>query len=255
MTHGSGSDRFIAMTVAVLIFAIVFAQIAFRLDKRGLGFKLLFVSLLATFLIGGGPLTHFVLGDLQTSSPLSTPVWGKKNAIIVLGGGTVKYQEIVLTSSFAVGRQFEGLRLYRGCKEDAARECKLVVSGGDPLKSGQSEADVMARELRSAGVANEDLLIENKSKNTYQNARFVSEMLKPLAFDQTVLVTSGLHMKRARLYFENFAVNALAAPCDRIGAIWALIPISFNFALFDLAVHEYLGILRLHAYNWLGLNS
>jgi hypothetical protein len=34
-----------------------------------------------------------------------------------------------------------------------------------------------------------------------------------------------------------------------------VVPLAYNFAVADIALHEYLGIMRYHVYNALGWNS
>ncbi len=112
----------------------------------------------------------------------------------------------------------------------------------------------MRRELREIGIPESDVLIESKSNNTFQNAQFSSEILQTHAVDQTIVVTSGLHLPRALLYFSHFGVRALGAPADRLTSIASVFPLAHNFAFTDIAVHEYLGFLRYRFYNWMDWN-
>lgn len=243
------------MCTGILFFLLFLVMVTYRLGKRRLASLLFILSFLLLFAVGSGVLPSILLEELQTSPDLRAPNWQNKNAIVVLGGGTVKDGESVKTAAFAISRELEALVLYRSCKENVARVCHVLLSGGDPLKNGKAEAEVMAETLRAAGVSSADLVIEGKSANTFQNAQFTSQMLFAGNYDQVVLVTSGIHMKRAQLYFAHFSEVPEAAPADKSFATLGFVPRSFNFALMDLALHEWIGIARLYVYNVLGLNT
>ena len=39
-----------------------------------------------------------------------------------------------------------------------------------------------------------------------------------------------------------------------VGGVLSWLPLSYNFAMADLALHEYTGIVRYHVYNAMGWN-
>jgi uncharacterized SAM-binding protein YcdF (DUF218 family) len=69
-----------------------------------------------------------------------------------------------------------------------------------------------------------------------------------------VLVTSGLHLRRSILYFSHFGVHALPARADYVRAAMSPLPVTYNFLLMDLALHEYAGLVRYRVYEMLGWN-
>jgi uncharacterized SAM-binding protein YcdF (DUF218 family) len=90
--------------------------------------------------------------------------------------------------------------------------------------------------------------------NTWQNAQFTAEILGGQQPDRVVLVTSGLHVRRSVLYFSHFGVHPLGVRADYGRARVSLLPQAANIMMADIAIHEYLGVLRYHVYNWLGWN-
>jgi uncharacterized SAM-binding protein YcdF (DUF218 family) len=62
---------------------------------------------------------------------------------------------------------------------------------------GHSEAEVMAGIARSAGVSAGDIMIEGRSRNTFENIRNSSSMLSDYRLERIMLVTDDWHMKRA----------------------------------------------------------
>ena len=73
-------------------------------------------------------------------------------------------------------------------------------------------------------------------------------------FDKLFLVTSGLHLRRALLYFGHFGVYPTPCAADRITPLLSILPVGYNFAIADFAAHEYVGIVRYYVYNLLGWN-
>lgn len=82
---------------------------------------------------------------------------------------------------------------------------KILVSGGTGrlLDIGEREADDLAQALIVMGVAQSDIAIEAASRNTYESAIAVKEMLAPLYQpEQCLLITSGFHLPRALACFR-----------------------------------------------------
>ncbi len=202
-------------------------------------------------------LTQWSLTQLQRGPKIDVN-WKASNLLIILGSGTTRlpYHDDLMTSIPGVPRVLKAARLYFDCKEKNQRSCKILATGGDPKKNGQSEAAVMARELLDLNIPNEDILLEDKSSNTFLNAKFAREYLKTKdPFEGIYLITSGTHLKRSLLYFEHFGVRATGIPSDNLQADFSILPKSSNIYLLDIALHEYIGILRYHFYNFMEWNE
>ncbi len=81
----------------------------------------------------------------------------------------------------------------------------LVLSGGQADVSKPAEAEVMARYLIDKGIDPEKLMIENRSKNTYENFIFSRELIEQNGYtvnQPTVIITNSFHSYRARCYAE-----------------------------------------------------
>ena len=71
---------------------------------------------------------------------------------------------------------------------------KIIVSGGlANIKAGISEAEAMAKCLIRDGVNKDDILIENQSKTTNENALFSVPMAKKLGAKKLIIVTTIEH--------------------------------------------------------------
>ncbi|MEO6799345.1 MAG: YdcF family protein [Rhodanobacter sp.] len=245
------------MTVNVLLILVALAIVLALLHWRRCSRTLLVLALLVLLAVGCGPLPNWLLSRLQADVALEAPVvWGQRNVIVLLGAGTVRVAGTgqVEPSLFAYGRIDKTAALYHACRLQAARECKVEVSGGDARGLGQPEAVVYAADLRRLGVDAADLLLEPRSMNTWQNAQFSGPLLKACRADRVLLVSSGFHLRRGMLYFTHFGIRATPVRADYVSGTTSWKPLSYNFTMADLALHEYVGIARYHWYNAMGWN-
>ena len=244
------------MTLNVLlILAALASALAWLRWRRcsGVLFGLAVLLLVAT---GCGLLPTWLLGRLQSDVAVDAPiVWGQRNAIVLLGAGTVRVGNAgtVEASLFAYGRISKAAMLYRACRQ-APRECKVEVSGGDARGLGQSEAAIYALDLQRLGVDPADLLLEPRSMNTWQNAQFSGPLLQASGADRVLLVSSGFHLRRGMLYFSHFGIRATPVRADYVDGVLSWLPLSYNFTMADLSLHEYAGIARYRLYNAMGWN-
>jgi len=170
-------------------------------------------------------------------------------AIVVLGGGT---HPPVPPRGF-VELNEAGDRLVEAARRFRQGHAGLVVAtGGRVWGEGVSEAEDMAAVLDILGVPGEALLLETTSRNTLQNASRTWELLEPRGVRRILLVTSALHMPRARMAFAGAGFDVLPAPTDHWatqgrgqGGPWmlGLLPDAENLAQSTRAIREYLGIL------------
>ena len=132
----------------------------------------------------------------------------------------------------------------------------LVISGGSGslLAPEISESNNLKRTALLAGIANERIKIENKSRNTYENARYVADMLPKE--HNILLVTSGYHMRRAALCFKKaniqftcFSTDIRSAPFNLSPDHW-LIPKASSIDRWNIIIKEMVGIImyRLNGY-------
>jgi uncharacterized SAM-binding protein YcdF (DUF218 family) len=213
---------------------------------------------LVLFLAAGcGPLPALLLKWLQAPyATRPTITWAQHNAIVLLGAGTahvIGTSQVEPTIS-ANGRIIEAYALYRACRQ-GGNDCKVVISGGDPLRNGVTEAVAYSKVLLSMGVNDSDLLLEPRSMNTWQNAQFVQPILKGYRPEQVLLVSSATHLNRALIYFAHFGIDATPVRGDYADVQFRYWPDTWNIALTDLAAHEYIGVLTYHFYNFMGWNA
>ena len=215
------------------------------------------LGVLLFLLVACGPLPALMLRDLQAGYPAqATGPWAARNAIVLLGAGTARTTRAASLEPalFAWGRIAEAAMLYRQCKV-SGQACLLLVSGGDSQHHGQPEAVVYAGVLRRLGVPAADIAVESRSMNTWQNAKFSRPLLLAFAPQRLLLVTSGIHLRRSLLDFGHFGMRPQPLRGDAINAVLSPWPLAWNLAVFDAALHEYLGVAQYYFYNAMGWNA
>ena len=203
----------------------------------------------------------------------------QNNAIVLLGGGldVVGTNNIVFPRSPMYLRMVRAAMTYQDCKRSdfynneanhlaqqsiqsvavirVIRNCKIIISGGKTSKQDLSEADVYKNYLINLGVPIADILLEDRSRNTYENAQYVQQMMQQQKFEKIFLVTNATHMKRAMLYFKNFGMLTTPVLADFMKPQVSYWTMSYNLPLTDNALNEYIGMARLFIYNALGWNK
>jgi uncharacterized SAM-binding protein YcdF (DUF218 family) len=244
------------MTLDALLILILLATLLALLKWRRCSRVLLALAVILLLAVGCGLLPKWILAQLQSGYAADAPIaWGQRNAIVLLGAGTVRVGDggQVEASLFAYGRIGKTAALYRACRL-GGNACKVEVSGGDARGLGKSEAAIYADDLQRLGVDATDLLLETRSMNTWQNAQFSGPLLKSGGVDRVLLVSSGFHLRRGMLYFTHFGIRATPVRADYVDGVLSWWPQSYNFTVADLALHEYAGIARYRWYNAMGWN-
>lgn len=95
-------------------------------------------------------------------------------------------------------------------------DARIVISGGTGtlILAGEADADTAPRLLTALGVSPERLVLENRSRNTYENAVFTREMVTPKPGETWLLVTSAFHMPRSIALFRKANFPVVPWPVD-----------------------------------------
>ncbi len=231
--------------LAVLALAFIFRLLKYKKTSRGLSL----VAVLVFFWATSGFLPDTLLSFLQTHSRLEKTTWAKTNAVIVLCAGNVVWdaEGILVPRNVVMSRLHEGLRQYLRCKK-TAQVCALILSGGRPKDASAlslSEAQVLKKSFIEVGVSAEDIITEDQSHDTEDNASMTADILKSRAFESLVLVTSGSHLKRANEWFLHSGLRADLAPADHLQVRFNNSLTAYNLELADVALHELLGLVEV----------
>ena len=167
------------------------------------------------------------------------------DAIVVLGGGIrsrpTEYGGDVLKVG-TLNRLHEGVRWHN------RTGLPMLLTGGVGLEIPVSEAQLMEQTLRDYyGV--EASWLEQRSRTTWENARYSAEILLPAGMRKIVLVTHASHIDRAIYSFENFGFEVIPAPMGYSSSRmdgWALTDFIPRASAFDLnykLMHERVGLI------------
>jgi uncharacterized SAM-binding protein YcdF (DUF218 family) len=203
----------VAPTNALILLALVATLLLFTRFAR-LGRWLAALSAVGLIVAAMSPLAYWLTRPLEDRFPrpeLADPVDG----IIVLGGaiGTTRGH----TSMNELGaRMTEAAAL-------AVRfpQARIVFAGGDATlledldsTEAPTEAEAARRFFVSLGIPESRLILEDRSRNTRENAQFVQRMLAQRPGERWLLITSAWHMPRSVGLFRKVGVNVLPFPVD-----------------------------------------
>jgi len=222
--------------------------------------KVLFVffSLLLYF-FSTGFMAKALLGSLENEYRKAQKISFRPDAVVVLGGGANAFVSDSKLSASGYKRFVEALSLAKRMNVPLLFTGRgLVEQNG--ITEAEAAAETAARLADSFGFAiptgtalsdgGFELLLEDKSQNTVQNAKNSILIMRQNALTKpkVILVTSAFHMKRAKIVFEkyDFKVTPMAVdfrtkatPISYIDAAPEFKNLENNF----LALREYIGIL------------
>jgi uncharacterized SAM-binding protein YcdF (DUF218 family) len=168
---------------------------------------------------------------------------------VIMGGFTDAAKEprdrVYLTS--AVDRMMHAVQLYRMGKVK-----KLLPSGGSgiPGFTAALEGEMIRNAMLQCMVNPEDILVENRARNTRENAVFSAEIIQKNFRNPRVLVfTSAFHCRRTRASFEKAGIRADVFPVDfkfndpSFNAEKFLIPSDSAWPLWSNLIHEIAGYM------------
>ena len=129
---------------------------------------------------------------------------------------------------------------------------KIIISGGSPSvkKSAHGEGMELRKILLQAKVPSEDIILENNSRNTRENAVFTAALLKKHPELKSYLViTSAFHMRRSLACFKVAGVKVDGFPVDfyanarlfRVKDV--IIPSEEAFRNWHILIHEVIGFI------------
>jgi uncharacterized SAM-binding protein YcdF (DUF218 family) len=212
---------------------------------------MLALGILLLYVLSISPTADLLLRSLEsTHEVLSPKMVPRSGTLVVLSGGASATADLPTSSRLTVGsikRLLEAVRLYHLMDKPT-----IVISGGsgNPFVK-VSEAVLMRELLLDLGIPAKRIMIEGKSRDTYENGRAVQQLRlkRPL-----ILVTSAAHMPRALRVFRALGMRPLPAPSDFRGRLSVDDPLRFfpsagSLATSTSALYEYLGTL------WYGLRG
>jgi uncharacterized SAM-binding protein YcdF (DUF218 family) len=230
----------LSLVILIQLFIIFFLQ-----SKK----LVIFFSklLLILFLIFGySPLSNFLLSKIEDHIQTSKYPVQQLTGVIVLGGSfnsgleSKERNEVSLNSS--AERLTKALEIYK-------KNPRLIIlfSGfsGELKPQGWSESDMAKKFFLDQGVKLDNLIFENRSRNTFENIKYSKDIIANYK-GTWGLITSASHMprsfftfKKQSLILEPISVNYKTGTSRMF---WINFDISSGLSNWSIILHELIGI-------------
>jgi uncharacterized SAM-binding protein YcdF (DUF218 family) len=248
------ASKILWFVVAPVTLLLIGASLGVWLIPHGVRFAraLALVCLGALLVVSMAPVGATLIEPLEDRFPQFPADAPAPYGIIVLGGaidddasaarGQTTFEEGAarLTETAILARRYP--------------QARLVYTGGSAtLWNSRSTEAIEGRKLLTAlGVDPARITIEDRSRNTDENARFTAALVHPQPEQTWLIVTSAYHMPRAMGLFVKAGFAARAYPVDYRslggGRDWRMnLEPARGLRLFDLAIHEWIGLLAYRA--------
>ncbi|MFN3534438.1 MAG: YdcF family protein [Desulfatiglandales bacterium] len=170
--------------------------------------------------------------------------------VIVLLGGGLKDLALDLSGRGTPGEE-AAVRLNCAYRLWLKTGLPLIVSGGSVFEGKGAEAAVLKRILIHMGVEESKIIGEDKSRDTFENLRFIKEICEKKGFKDPIVVTSAFHVRRVLAISKRIGLRTAFLPCgfktwEERRFFWhEYLPSIGGLRESSVALREYLGLLFL----------
>lgn len=228
----------------IILLLLFFGILAIR-RKNKLALGICFLNAVLIWSLSIPPIADSLIQGLEDGLVIPEKIEGD---VIVMLGGNVYAQAPDLSGQGVPGdgtidRLVTVARLYRRL------EVPVIISGGKVFSDGTSIGASTKRFLVDLGIPSGAIMIENKSRDTYENALYSKALCERQGYQKPLMVTSGYHTKRALQCFQKVGMTVVPIPSmmmtwPRKRYKWHhYLPSANAFRLVSLAIHERIGIL------------
>jgi uncharacterized SAM-binding protein YcdF (DUF218 family) len=239
-------------TFLVLLSGLALGNLWRRCRERRRAVGLAAVPFVALVMISLPPVGYLALGTLEWPYPPLETRPTRAEAIVVLAAGAMHPDPVrrrdELTANSLI-RCVHAAEVYH-----QGPPLPVLVTGGivDPRTIGRPDGDLMREFLVGHGVRPDDVIVENGSRSTYENAVETRKLLEERGIREVVLVTDASHMRRAVRCFRKQGIHVTPSACRHRATEF---PSSVSAWLPDVgaasgcinAAHEWFGL----AWYWL----
>jgi uncharacterized SAM-binding protein YcdF (DUF218 family) len=205
---------FFAQPLNLAIFLLLIGLALWLLQRRRLAAAVVSLGVLVLAVSAWTSLGAMLLNPLEERfhRPASLP--DHVDGIVVLGGGLEGAINLVrggYEMNSGGDRFVEAVLLARRFPQ-----ARILISGGvgTVLLEGEGDADTAVRFFAAFGIPRERLIIEDKSRNTAENAAFSKRLVDPRPGENWLLVTSAFHMPRSVGLFRKVGFPVIPWPAD-----------------------------------------
>lgn len=243
-----------ASPILLLILGALIGALICRTRFGRLGQAVALVASLVLFALAIPPFAGALVSPLENRFPPPPADMPAPYGVVILGGAlNTGVGENRGQATFTEGeRVVEAALLARRFPQ-----ARILFTGGvgSPFRDDISaeEADEVRRLLIALGVDPSRIVLEPRSLNTEQNARFSAALVHPAPDQRWLLVTSAFHMPRSMGLFEKAGFNVVAWPVAFRTAgpgLDGIVPDfnpGHNIRTAELALREWIGLVAYRA--------
>lgn len=223
---------------SVFIFVLILIGLIFLRSskKKRTGKILIIAGILFYYLFSITPAADLILLSLESKyQPVEKKELDKTGKIVLLLG----------EKEASILRAGEVLRMFQ------YKKFQIIISGTSALNPEENPAKELKDYLFKRGVLAENIILEDKSRNTFESAKNIKAIINKEPF---FLVTSAYHLPRSIEIFQKLGNNPIPAPADfkmkQNYNTLDFFPSAENLRKTDLAFHEYFGILFYRIWHY-----
>jgi uncharacterized SAM-binding protein YcdF (DUF218 family) len=110
-------------------------------------------------------------------------------------------------------------RLEHGVAAWQRRDARYLLVSGGIVGPPPAEAEVMRDLAIARGVPAERIVVEDKARNTFENAVYSGRIARDRGWQRLAVVTDGFHMRRALYVFHRLGLPAEGDPVPGRGGL------------------------------------
>jgi uncharacterized SAM-binding protein YcdF (DUF218 family) len=237
----------IVQPLSLVLLLLVLGLLLSFLKRRWIGRVLVLLAALLLFVSSFTTFGYLLIAPLEQRFVRPTEP-ARIDGIVVLGGG-MDGEVNSVRHGFELNRS--GDRLVEAVRLALAHpEAKVVIAAGPGALAQEQEPEALAaqRLFEAFGVPASQLVLDDKSRNTEENATFAKGLAGTIEGQTWLLVTSAFHMPRAVGLFRAAEFAVIPWPADYLasgaeGAGIKLDQSTENVAVTNLALREWAGLV------------
>jgi uncharacterized SAM-binding protein YcdF (DUF218 family) len=197
------------LVILTVISFILLWKKSYKYAQRLLGFVVMLMLII--FLL---PIGEWLLYPLETQYRTNPELPQKIDGVILLGGAESAY----------LSNLWQQTELGESAERDLAfmyfirqyPDARYVFTGGSGSLDNQEyrQAHVVKKLLLEHGFDISNIIFEEQSRNTYENAKLTYHAIKPGADENWILITTAWHIPRAVGVFHKIGWPVIAFPVD-----------------------------------------
>ena len=129
-----------------------------------------------------------------------------------------------------------------------------ILSSGSQHAIGLDQAELQAAWLERAGVPSGSLIVENRSRRTYESVLELQRIMHDRGWQRAIIVTADMDILRIRLVCEKLGIGGisfLAVPMELPPRPGSVLYTTWGYAAFHHALYEYAGIALYWMKGWI----